>query len=222
MREFGSPSTIAGTGIRTLTRVIREASHGHFGREKAEEVKELARRSVGCTWAEKALSFELSHVMSLVGHMDREIASLDAEISRMLEGTEADFLRSIPGIGPVNAAVIAAEVGDPSRFDDAKKLVAYAGIDASKSQSGKFEGGRERMSKRGSSHLRYALLNAADIARQHDPYFGDYYDSLRSRGKHHYVALSGVARKLCGVILAVMREKRCYEPRPSIQSGGKF
>ena len=39
-----------------------------------------------------------------------------------------------------------------------------------------------------------------------------------ARGKHHYVAVSGVARKLCGVILAVLRERRPYEPRPSIQS----
>ena len=222
MREFGSPAAVARTDIRTLTRVIREASRGRFGREKAEEVKALAKRSVGCTWAEDALSFELAHVASLIDHMDGEIASLDAEISRMLAGTEAELLRSIPGIGPVNAAVIAAEVGDPSRFTDTKKLVAYAGIDASKSQSGKFEGDQEHMSKRGSSYLRYALLNAADIARQHDPYFGDYYDALKARGKHHYVALSGVARKLCGVILAIMRDRRPYEPRPSIQSGVKI
>ena len=59
---------------------------------------------------------------------------------------------------------------------------------------------------------------AADKARQLDPYFGDYYESLRARDKHHYVAVSGCARKLCGVILAVLRERRPYEPRPSVQS----
>ena len=72
-----------------------------------------------------------------------------------------------------------------------------------------------------SSYLRFALMTAADKARIYDPYFGDYYDSLRARGKHHYVAVSGVARKLCGVILAVLRERRPYEPRPSIQSQRK-
>ena len=58
-------------------------------------------------------------------------------------------------------------------------------------------------------------MEAADGARKHDPYFGDYYD--RKKGvdkKHHYVALSGVARKLMGVILAVMKEERPYEPAP--------
>ena len=44
------------------------------------------------------------------------------------------------------------------------------------------------------------------------------YDSLVARGKHHYVALSAVARKLCGVILALLRDRREYEPRESVQS----
>lgn len=74
------------------------------------------------------------------------------------------------------------------------------------------------MSKRGSSYLRYTLMQAADNVRRFDPYFGDYYDAARARGKHHYVALSGVARKLCGVVLALMKEQRPYERRPSIQS----
>lgn len=197
---------------------MRQASRGHYGRAKAEEVKALARKSIGSSYAAEALAFELKHITALIGHLDGEVASLEAEISRMMEGTAGELLLSIPGIGSVNAAVITAEVASPERFDDPKKLVAFAGLDSSKSQSGKFESDREHMSKRGSSYLRYSLMNAADIARQHDPYFGDCYDSMVARGKHRYVALSGVARKLCGVILAVMKEQRPYEPRPSIQS----
>ena len=218
IREFGTPEAIAATNIRTVEKVVREASHGRFGREKADEVKALAKRSVGSPFAAGALSFEARHITALIDHIDGEVAALEAEIARMLADSPAELLLSIPGIGPASAATIAAEVGSPERFDDPKKLVAYAGLDSSKSQSGKFEGDREHMSKRGSSYLRYALMNAADKARQHDPYFGDYYDSMVARGKHHYVALSGVARKLCGVILAVMRENRPYEKRPSIQS----
>lgn len=131
------------------------------------------------------------------------------------------LLQTIPGIGPVCAAAIAAEIGNPDRFDDPRKLMAYAGMDSTKFQSGKFDGDEQHMSKRGSAPLRNALMTAADGARRLDPYFGDYYGSLRARGKHHYVAVSGCARKLCGVILAVLRERRPYEPRPSIQSQQK-
>lgn len=218
MRKYATPAAIASTDIRTLERTVREASRGRYGRREAEDLKALAKKSVGVPLAADALAFELKHMVSLVEHLDGEIASLEAEISRILEGSTAELLLSIPGIGAVSAAVIAAEMGAPENFDDPKKLIAFAGIDASKSQSGKFEGDEGHMSKRGSGHLRYALMNAADRARMHDPYFGDYYDSLIARGKHHYVAVSGVARKLAGVILAVMKEQRPYEPRPSVQS----
>ena len=218
MKEYAAPAVIAATDIRTLTKTVQKASRGRFGRDQAEDIKALAKQSIGVPLAQEALAFELKHMVALVEHLDKEVASLDAEIARILEGSAAFVLQSIPGIGPVNASVIAAEVGAPENFEDPKKLIAFAGLDASKSQSGKLEGDKEHMSKRGSGYLRYALMNAADVARMHDPYFGDYYDALRARGKHHYVALSGVARKLAGVILAVWKEQRPYEPRPSIQS----
>ncbi len=218
LSQFGSASRVAATDIRTLTRVVREASRGHLGRKRAEEIKALAKTSVGTTFAADALAFEARHIAGLIEHLDAEIASLEDEIGRLIDPEVSELLTSIPGIGPTLAATIAAEIGDPTRFDDPKKLVAFAGMDASRHQSGKFDGDRQHMSKRGSALLRDALMTAADRARLYDPYFGDYYDQMRARGKHHYVALSGCARKLCGVILAVLREKRPYEPRPSIQS----
>jgi transposase len=96
--------------------------------------------------------------------------------------------------------------------------MAFAGMDPTKSESGETVASDGSMSKRGSGALRWAFMQAADCARKYDPYFGDYYDSLVARGKHHYVALSAVARKLCGVILALLRDRREYEPRPSVQS----
>lgn len=221
LREFGSAEKVAKTDIRTLTRVVREASRGRFGRAKADEVKAAARRSVGTSFAVDALAFEANHIAGLIAHLDAEVGKLDAEIARLIDPEVGELLQSIPGIGPTCAAVIAAEVGDPDRFDEPKKLMAYAGMESSKSQSGKFDGDRQHMSKRGPAPLRDALMTAADRARRYDPYFGDYYDSLVARGKHHYVAVSGCARKLCGVILAVLHERRPYEPRPSIQSQQK-
>lgn len=216
--QYGSAAKVASTDIRTLTKTVREASHNRFGREKAEQVKEAARKSVGTTFAAEALALEASHVAGMISHIDGEIEALDAEIASLVDPETSRLLQSIPGVGPVCAAVIAAEIGDPERFDDPRKLFAYAGLDSSKNQSGKFDGDEQHMSKRGPAGLRYALMMSADKARMFDPYFGDYYDSLKARGKHHYVAVSGCARKLCGVILAVLREKRPYEPRPSIQS----
>lgn len=219
MAKYGSAAKVAETDIRTLAKTVREASRGHHGREKAEQVKAAARKSVGATFAADALAFEASRIAALLGHLDEEVGALDKEIARLIDPEVSELLQSIPGIGPVCAATIAAEVGDPDRFESPRKLVAYSGMDAAKYQSGKFDGDGQHMSKRGSAPLRDALMTAADRARMHDPYFGDYYDSLRARGKHHYVAVSACGRKLCGVILAVLRERRPYESRPSVQSG---
>lgn len=218
LRDFGTPGRIAETDIRTLEKAVRTASRGRFGRAKAEEVKAAAKRSVGATFAAESVAFELKSLVDTVEYLDRQIDELEAEACREMDQEVRALLTSIPGIADVSAATIAAEIGAPERFESPKKLVAYAGIDASASDSGDFESTENHMSKRGSSYLRYALMTAADRARVHDPYFGDYYDSMIARGKHHYVAVSGVARKLCGVILAVLRERRPYEPRPSIQS----
>ena len=221
IRDYGEPKVVAATDVRTLERTLREASRGHLGRAEARAVKEAARHSVGVPYASGAFAIEARHVVELVEKLDEEIGEIEAECARVMRETGADVIQTIPGIGPVNAAVIAAELGDPNRFDDAKKVIAFAGIDASKVQSGAFEGTESHMSKRGSSYLRYALLMAADAARRSDPYYGDYYDSLRARGKHHYVALSGVARKLAGTVLAVWKAGRPYESRPSVQSQGE-
>ena len=218
MSEYGSAEAIASTDVRRLAKTVRTASRGRFGREKADEVKAAAKSSVGTTFAAKALAFEAGSVVGLVRRLDDEVAALDGEIGRLLDPEVGRILESVPGIGPVCASTIAAEVGDPDRFETPKQLFAFAGLESSKSQSGKFDGDEQHMSKRGSAYLREALMTAADGARRNDPYFGDYYDSLVARGKHHYVALSAVARKLCGVILALLRDRREYEPRPSVQS----
>lgn len=216
-RELGTPAEIAKTDIRTIERVIREASGGIHGRQRAEQVKELAKKSVGLRFSAGTMTFELAHVLDLVDRLDTEVAEIDAECRLLLERTSGQVLTAIPGISTVTAAAIAAEVGDPFRFETPSKLVAFAGMDASVRQSGKFTG-ESKMSKRGSRYLRYHLMFAAENVRRFDPYFGDYYDSLKARGKHHLVALSGVARKLCGVVLALMKDQRPYERRESVQS----
>lgn len=86
-------------------------------------------------------------------------------------------------------------------------------MDATVRQSGESEEAGH-MSKRGSAQLRYALVRAADGVRRLDPYFRDYYEKKIGEGAHYFRAVSGVARKLSGVVLALMREERAYEPWP--------
>lgn len=73
---------------------------------------------------------------------------------------ESKIIRSIPGIGEKIATTIISEIGGIERFNHPKKLVAFAGLDPSVFESGKFKGTYNRIIKRGSSRLRQALYMA--------------------------------------------------------------
>lgn len=121
------------------------------------------------------------------------------------------FITTIPGISTVTAATILGEIGDISRFSSPTKLVAYAGLDATVHQSGEYSASQHRMSKRGSPYLRTALFRAAVIAANHDPVFSAYYQKKRLQGKHHLVAVGAVARKLCNIIHAILKNNVPYD-----------
>ena len=100
----------------------------------------------------------------------------------------------------MNIIVVVAggAIGCILRYLASKIAEIDAEMDASVSRSGQSGGAQGHMSKRGSSQLCYALMLAADRSKAYDPYFKDYYESTKARGKHHYAALPGVARKLAG------------------------
>lgn len=106
---------------------------------------------------------------------------------------------SILGIGFTSAATIIAEYGDLSRFANNSKMLAYAGLDCVRSQSGTqdFKG---KMVRHGSGYLRQALMNSAVLVLIHIPTFYEYYHKKRLEGKAHRFTLSHVARKLVRLI----------------------
>lgn len=219
LAQFPTPEEVVGIDIRTLTRTLAEASKSRLGRNEAERIKEAARSSVGSSFGTKALAFELKQIIERIAFTEGQIASVEDEIENLLQDTQGKWLITIPGIAVTLASVITAELGDANLFDNEHEVMAFAGMDPSKTQSGQFDGEQGKMSKRGSPHLRRALMLAADSVRRWDPdYFGAYYNKLMARGKHHYVALSGVARKLIAVMLVLMKEGRPYESSPPKKS----
>ena len=96
--------------------------------------------------------------------------------------------------------MILGEIGNISRFSNPSKLLAYADLDATVNQSGKFNAKSTKMSKRGSKLLRYALINAAWNVSLNTKTFNDYFNLKRSQGNNHYAALGHVAHKLVRII----------------------
>lgn len=213
LRRCATPRQVIKMGVNRLTRILDVASNGRCGIEKAEAIIQAARTSVGVTFSSDALALEVRYIIERLDFLESQAKRLDGEIEMLLQETPGRWLITIPGIGTTLAAQITSEIGDAHRFSSASKLIAYAGMDATKYQSGERDD-NGHMSKRGSAQLRYALIQAADGARKYDPYFGEYYALKLHQGAHYYLALSCVARKLAGVILSLMKEDRPYEPEP--------
>jgi transposase len=210
------PDDLAAVPTARLAAVLARLSHGHFGAEKAREVKAAAQQSIGVRRAADALAFELRLLLRQIRELERLVAELDQEIGRRYAALD-QYLRTIPGLGTATAPAIDAEIGEMQRFTDSDQLVALAGVDPQRHESGQ-TAGQAKMSKRGSPYLRRAVWHAALTACRGDPMVRAMYDRQRKRGKHHLVALSHGANKLMRVIYAVLKGQRAYEPHYHVQA----
>lgn len=212
LKTYTTPEEIASIHTTKLSNLLNKASKGRFGKEKALEIKAVAKQSLGITLGVDAFSFQLRQIIEQIEFTEEQIAKLDREIEAYMESLQSP-VTTLPGVGPVYGAIILSEIGDINRFPSGKQIVSYAGLDATVNESGEFQGQRSPISKRGSPYLRRALWGAAFVASWSDPELKEYYQGLRARGKHHGVAIGAVARKLCYLLFAVLSENRPYEVR---------
>ena len=207
LSEFPSAGTIASCHLTHLTKRLENASKGRYSREKAIEIRNAARASIGSNMPAKSL--ELKHTLRLIGELDSEISEIESEIKRIMDEIHSPIL-TIPGIGYRMGAMILAEIGDFSRFDSPDKILADAGASPSTYQSGQMESSYSHMEKRGSRYLRFALINATKYVCQWDETFGAYLQKKISEGKHYNVAITHAAKKLVRLIYAMEKSGKPY------------
>ena len=206
-----TPNEVVNFNTRKLANLLKKASRGHHSTSKVREVKSLAKNSFGIKFTGDACSFEIKQLVNQIIFLENQAHELEVKIKDIYSKLD-NHLQSIPGIGKVTAPTILAEIGDINNFSSPSKLTAFAGLDPSENQSGNKKSSNEKTSKRGSPYLRHALYTAAMVAANNDPIMHDYYIKKRAEGKHHYVALTGVERKLLGIIFHVLKENRDYRP----------
>ena len=213
MLKYPTPEDMQSVSTCKLTTLLTKASHGRFGEEKAKSLKSVAGTSFGISFAKDAFSFQIRQLIEQLIFLEKQIDELEEQITLLLHQTN-QVITTIPGIGDTLGVIIISEIGDINRFDSPGKLVAFAGLDVKVTQSGEFVGTKNKISKRGSPYLRRAISLAATRAAFCDPILSEYYQSLKSRGKHHLTAIGGVARKLCNIIFVILKENRPYETAP--------
>lgn len=210
LHEFPSKELIANAHLTRLTNVLKDNSRGKYSKDKALEIRNVAINSIGTS--SDASSFELVQTIDMINFYSSKIDELDAKIKDIMIELESPIL-SIPGISYNLGSIILAEIVDINRFDTPAQLQAFAGLDPATHQSGKFIATGVSMVKRGSPHLRWAILNASMLIAMRDPCFKDYYQKKRKEGKHHFVALTHVAKKLIRVIFKLLKTNSQFSPQ---------
>ena len=211
LAECPTPSEVARKRASSIATLLSEGSRGRLGDAKAAEVKAAAKSSVGIRLGEEAASFQIRTMVSQVEFLNATIAKVEKEVASLLGKVEPN-ITTIPGVSTTTGAQIVAEIGDVKRFRNAASIVKYAGLNSGVDESGKYSAEGVPITKHGSPYLRRSLWLAANRARQYDPRLKEYYDKLRRKGKPHRVAVTAVARKLCHVVYAVMRDGKPYDP----------
>lgn len=202
LSELPTAGDIAGCHLTRLTNLLSAASKGRYGKDKAVEIREAARVSIGASSDVKAL--ELRQTIQLIEMMEAQIGQIEAKINPIVDSFNSPLM-TVPGISYRMAAVIIAETDNFNGFVSAEKVLAFAGLEPSVYQSGQLTSTRAKMVKRGSKYLRYALFNATKYVCHWDSTFGAYLAKKRAEGKPYNVAVSHAAKKLTRVLFHLVK-----------------
>ena len=202
LKLYQSPDDISKVNLTKLSNLLIKSSRGKYDKSRAIELKKLASNSVGVN--NNALSIQIKMTIELIELLESQIKDVENQVSDFIKKSD-NVITSIPGIGDMTAAIIMSEIGDINRFNNPGQVLAFAGLDPSVKQSGNFNASSTRMSKRGSSILRYALILAANNVRLNTKTFNDYYNSKRLQGKLHYNTLGHCAGKLVRNIFYMLK-----------------
>ena len=151
-----------------------------------------------------------AHIEWLKKELERTDKDLDeaVEASSTFKENEA-LLRSVPGVGPVLARTLLAELPELGRLDH-RRLSALVGVAPFNRDSGTFRGKREVWG--GRAAVRAALYMGALVATRHNPVLKGFYERLLKAGKPKKVALVACMRKLLTILNAVLRDHSCWCP----------
>lgn len=152
-----------------------------------------------------ALDMHLDSIEFLSGQK----AKFNKKIAKVaMDKEETRLIMTIPGIGHILAVTIMAEIINIKRFSSAEKLVSYAGLAPGRHNSAGIERSGN-ITKRGSSWLRTAMVEAAFVAIQYDPHFKAIYERIAHR-RGPMKARVAVARRMLEAIWHMLTTNKPY------------
>jgi len=152
--------------------------------------------------------------LAQIEYLNTQVDALENDLQLSQEQQQAvKLLKTIPGVGPIIATTILAEVADVQRFDNPKALCNWAGL-TPRVRSSDHIVRYGRISKQGSPYLRAAMSRAATIACRISPKWYRVHEQLLPRcGK--VGAKVAVARRLLTVVYYMLKKQQPYQEQQS-------
>ncbi len=217
------PEDVVVMKVSTLEVLIAESSRKKAGSvQKAKALYEAAQKSIGVKSIGVTDRYRLKVCLEEVKGTALALKDMDRQLKLMVNKIQsALYLMSIPGIGPLSAAVFLGELGDPAHFHNVRQIVKYAGYDPQESDSGSWVS-RKFISKKGRWLLRkYLFFMSMRIVVQSN-YFQEYYQrKLETKNRvgqqpRRKEICCAVEIKLIKVIFALLKDQRVFKDLVSV------
>ena len=215
--EFDSVDTLVNMDLNDLTEFIKKKGKNRFDDPDAV-AKALQKAARSSYRLPKTVNDSVNQVLSIsinsIRATEAQIKALEKAIAEQMD-LIPNTLQSIPGIGPVYAAGIIAEIGDVNRFKNQAALAKYAGLAWTQHQSGDFESENTHLIHTGNRFLKYYLCEAAfSLVRCDTEYNRFYHLKYNEVNKfQHKRALALTARKFVRLVFRLLKDNRLYIPK---------
>jgi transposase len=210
LKKYPSARLIRSARPDSIARALSKTPGSCKLKTTPKDIIKAAKASVGTASVAKELI--LVGKIETLEHLQKRQKELTKALVECCESVvikDLEIVTSITGISNTTATSFLAEMGHVSNYASHKKLIAYAGIDPTVYQSGKYEGA-SRISKRGNRHLRRVIwLMTVNVIR-HNPLFKAYYEKKRSEGQPPKKAIFATAHKLIRTIYAMLSQRTHY------------
>lgn len=194
---MGGAKTIAKTDIRTIRRLFIVKGRGKRINLSAEKLKKSAKESIGQNLL--STNIEIKNLIATIELLEIHANTYKAKIEEFSLRLNSP-ITTIPGMSHISGMKIIAEIGDINNFENAGKIISFAGLAPYVVQSGKYKAVLTPITKTGSSYLRKSLYQCSLSVVNNNLVLHTYYSLKRTQGKSHRCAQSYVVRKLLRII----------------------
>jgi len=212
LRRFPTPAAALAHPPDEMRRLLSEDGRVRVSVAKLARLQAVAKQSIGAREGTTGLEYALNDTLLELDSLDARVRQVEEEIGRLLpQVDETPILTSLVGL--MTAAIILSETGGLRQYSCAAAVLKLAGLNLYQISSGQYCGDRH-ISQMGRPLLRQALYLAV-LQHTHPgmPLY-PYYAELLRRGKPKPVALIALCCRLVRLLYALVRDGRCYSPRP--------